>query len=295
MSSRRPILMNLVTPRPPVWLRYPVVLPVMFVVGTLVGLIGRSALPALLLPALAAALTSRARRARLRRRTAAQRSAVVALCSALRAELEGGALPNAALAEAVWCRVELRDLAESVGALHMSQSPRTSPTARASPTALSAPAHGYPGTAAELLAVAALAAPGRGGLSGLAACWRATEEHGLPLASAVAGIESALRAEEQRQLLLDAELSGVRTTMGLLAVLPAFGLLLGSSLGARPWHTLLQTFGGQICLVLGSALEMTGLWWTDRLVAGVADLAAPSLDGSPATSRRWGQTCLGCR
>jgi len=260
-----PIASVSLMPRPPVWQRYPVVLPAALFVGLMAGLIGHSALPVALLPTLAAAGVARARRAAIRRQATAQRGAVVALCSALRAELDGGALPHAALAEVVWCRTELRDLAERLGR------PRTAAVSQ--PTQMS----GFPCAEAELLAAAALVAPGRGGLAGLAACWRATEEHGLSLSTAVAGIESALRAEDQRQLLLDAELSGVRATMGLLAVLPAFGLLLGSSLGTRPLHTLLQTFGGQACLILGSALELIGLWWTDRLVASVSDLTAPGL------------------
>ena len=246
-----------IVPVPPVWLRFPAVLAAALIVGIAVGLAAHSVLPTVLGPALAAAWLGRVRRTAACRSAAAQRSAVVALCAALRAELDGGALPHGALAESVWCRTELRDLADQVAA-----------PGRASPT-------GGSGSTADKLAAAALAAPGRAGLSGLAACWRATEEHGLPLAGAVAGIENALRAEEQRQLVLDAELSGIRTTMGLLAVLPVFGLLLGSSMGIRPWQILLQTFGGQVCLVLGCGLELVGLWWTDRLVTSVSDLSTP--------------------
>ena len=249
-----------VVPAPQLWLRYSVVLPTALIAGLVVGLVGHSILPVALVPALAAVWVLRGRSSVLRRQAAAQRNAVVTLCSALRAELDGGALPSAALAEAVWCRVELRDLAELVSGSRATQRPASIR---------------FPGDAAGLLAAAARAAPGREGLSGLAACWRATEEHGLSLTAAVAGIESALRADEQRQLLLDSELSGVRTTMGLLAVLPVFGLVLGSGLGTRPLHILLQTFGGQVCLVVGSTLEMAGLWWTDRLVASVSELAAP--------------------
>lgn len=240
-------------PDPPIWLRYPAVLLTALVVGTTLALTAHSVVLVGLIPALACAGVRRARRAALRRQAIAQRAAVVALCTALRAELEGGALPHGALLEAVWCRPELQDLADQ-----LSTPTRTSLITTFGPTT------------ADYLAAAA-AVPGRGGLSGLAACWRATEEHGLPLAGAVAGIENALRAEEQRQLVLDAELSGIRLTMGLLAVLPVFGLLLGSSLGVRPWQILLQTFAGQVCLVIGCALELLGLWWADRLVASVAD------------------------
>ena len=266
------VIFRPVIPSPPPWLRYRTLLPAALVLGGLFAMIGHSILPVCLLPVLAVAWAARAQRSELRRHSARQRSAVVSLCAALRAELDGGAQPHAALLEAVWCRPELRDLAD-----------------RFSRPGATRTVAGLPCETAELLAAAALASPGRGGLSGLAACWRATEEHGLPLTAAAAGIESALRAEEQRQLLLDAELSGVRTTMGLLAVLPVFGLLLGSSLGTRPWHILLQTYGGQACLVLGIALELIGLWWTDRLVAGVSGLSGP-----PWPRRQWRRSLLNC-
>jgi len=283
MSAAKPVS---AIPPTPIWLQYQPIVSAALFVGLMAGLATHSALPVVLLPVLAAAGVARARRTRFHRRSAAQRSAVVALCVALRAELDGGALPHAALAEAVWCRVELRDLADRLARSSGTPSPQLTGT-----SGIPAGPAGLPCEVAELLAVAAAIVPGRGGLSGLAACWRATEEHGLSLSTAVAGIESALRAEEQRQLLLDAELSGVRTTMGLLAVLPVFGLLLGSSVGTRPLHTLLQTFGGQVCLLLGSALELIGLWWTDRLVASVSELSTPApgngaAGGAPAAAVR---------
>lgn len=252
---RAPAQLNL-----PLWQHYPIPLMAAFLAGVLLALAGHSPLPAALVPALTAAWIHRSRKSAFHRAATAQRAAVVALCAALRAELDGGALPHGALLEAVWCRPELHDLATQINDPARATGPRPGT---------------FGSTTADLIASAALKAPGRSGLSGLAACWRATEEYGLPLAGAVAGIEGALRAEEQRQLVLDAELSGIRTTMGLLAVLPVFGLLLGSSLGIRPWQILLQTFGGQVCLILGCTLELIGLWWADRLVATVTDLALP--------------------
>jgi tight adherence protein B len=285
----------------PVWLRYPTTLMVALLTGILLGLANHSPLPAALVPTLVVAWVNRSRKSALHRQATAQRAAVVALCAALRAELDGGALPHGALLEAVWCRPELRDLADQINApdrAFLPQRPRPSNSAlfntpvdapglvTITPGRVAMPGN-FSSSTADLIAAAALAVPGRSGLSGLAACWRATEEHGLPLAGAVAGIEDALRAEEQRQLVLDAELSGIRTTMGLLAVLPVFGLLLGSSLGIRPWQILLQTFGGQVCLVLGCALELIGLWWADRLVASVTDLALPRRRWQARLRERW--------
>ncbi len=220
--------------------------------GALCSLATRSAVPIALAVVSALLLRSRLVRARARAAEAAQRSAVVELCAVLRGELQAGRQPGAAFAEAVWSRPELRDLAE---AFSVPDPDRDEP---------------------DLLAAAARR-PGREGLASLAACWRAAEQHGVPLAGAVCGIEDGLRAQQHRRHNLAAELSGVRATVALLGVLPVFGLALGSALGADPIHTLLTRPIGEVCLVLGCLLEVLGLRWTDRLVAAV--------DGRPAAAR----------
>jgi len=189
-------------------------------------------------------LRSRLLRNQLRAAEADQRSAVVDFCAALRAELQAGRQPSAAIADAVWCRPELRDLAEAC----------TAPATRWDPP--------------DLLTLAARA-PGREGLAALAACWRATERHGVALTEAVGGIEDGLRAEQQRRLSLAAELAGVRATAALLGVLPVLGLALGSALGTNPLRTLLTQPAGEVCLMVGFLLEVAGLRWTDRLVGAV--------------------------
>lgn len=223
------------------------------VLGALGSLAAHSLLPLLL--AVPAAILIRARMVRAKKRAAesGQRSAVVDLCAALRSELQAGRQPAAAFTEAVWCRAELRDLANAF--------------------AVPDPERAAP----DLLAEAARV-PGREGLASLAACWKAAEQHGVALTGAVCGIEDGLRAEQQRRQNLAAELSGVRTTVALLGVLPAFGLALGCALGADPLHTLLTRPIGEACLVGGCVLEVVGLRWTDRLVGSV-DVA-----GIPTTS-----------
>jgi len=214
------------------------------VLGTLCALVTRSAAPIPLALLGAVLLRSRLNSARARAAEASQRAAVVELCAALRGELQAGRQPAAAFAEAVWCRPELRDLAEEFA--------RPDPD-RDEP---------------DLLAAAARRL-GREGLASLAACWRAAEQHGVPLTGAVSGIEDGLRAEQHRRQNLAAELSGVRTTVALLGVLPVFGLALGSALGADPIHTLLTRPVGEICLLLGCLLEVIGLRWSDRLVSAI--------------------------
>jgi tight adherence protein B len=221
------------------------VLPVL-AVGAMIGILGslaaHSVMLAVLVPAVVLLIRSRLLRSRLRAAENEQRAAVVDFCSSLRAELQAGRQPSAAIADAVWCRPELRDLAEAC----------SRPAA----------AHEDP---ADLLSIAAHT-PGREGLGALAACWRATERHGVPLTEAVCGIEDGLRAEQQRRQSLAAELAGVRATVTMLSVLPGFGLALGSALGTDPLRTMLTRPVGETCLVIGFLLEVAGLHWSDRLV-----------------------------
>lgn len=219
-------------------------------IGVFGSLATHSAVPGVLAPCVALVLRSRLLRNRLRAAEADQRAAVVDFCAALRAELQAGRQPSAAIADAVWCRPELRDLAEACAA------PAT------------------PSDPPGLLTFAART-PGREGLAALAACWRATERHGVALTEAVGGIEDGLRAEQQRRLSLAAELAGVRATAALLGVLPVFGLALGSALGTNPVQTLFTQPVGEACLLTGFLLEIAGLRWTDRLVGAVVPEPRP--------------------
>jgi tight adherence protein B len=216
------------------------------VVGALASLAAHSLVPLPALPAAAACVRWRVRRIRARSAANAQRAAVVDLCGALRAELEVGRQPGAALAEAVWCRPELADLAAEIN----------------SPL--------FVGDPADSLARAAQG-PGRRGLVALAAGWRAAREHGVSFAGTVAGIEEGLRADQHSREGLDAELSGIRVTTALLAILPLFGLLLGSALGADPVHAVLSRPIGAAGLVAGLVLELLGVAWTDRLIAAAEE------------------------
>ena len=104
-------------------------------------------------------------------------------------------------------------------------------------------------------------------LRALGACWTVCAGSGAGLASAVERLEEGLRADAAQRRAVDAELAGPRATAGLLAVLPAGGLLLAAGLGADPLRVLLTTPVGLLCLTVGLALDGLGLWWTGRLVA----------------------------
>lgn len=213
-------------------------------VGLLASVALRSPMPLLLLPPTAAVLALRRRRRHGWAERDAQRDAIASLCTALRAELEAGFQPGAAFVSAVWSRPELLDLAEA--------------TTRAGAD-LDLP---------RLLAEHA-ARPGRRALRSLSACWYAAERHGLALEAAIRGIEEGLKAEQARLRSVEVELAGIRATILLLATLPLFGLALGFALGADPLGMLLHQPAGRLGLALGTALDLAGLLWTDRLVAAL--------------------------
>jgi tight adherence protein B len=212
--------------------------------ASLLSLMTRSMMPLLVLPPMIAVLAYRRASRRNWADYDAQREAVAGLCTALRAELEAGLQPGAAFMSAVWAQPALRDLAVRASV----PSPALDP--------------------ARLLAAQA-ACPGRRALRALAACWHAADRHGIRLTDAVAGVEEGLRAETARARAVAIELAGIRATILLLAALPVFGIALGLALGADPWDMLLHHTLGQLCLIFGVGLDLCGLLWTDRLVAGL--------------------------
>jgi tight adherence protein B len=107
--------------------------------------------------------------------------------------------------------------------------------------------------------------PGAESLARLAACWQVSASSGAGLARAVDRLAHTLQAEEAQRRELAAQLAGPRATARLLAVLPAFGLLLGAGLGADPLHVLLATPYGLACLTVGLTLNVAGVLWTERI------------------------------
>jgi tight adherence protein B len=103
-------------------------------------------------------------------------------------------------------------------------------------------------------------------LNGLAGCWQVCQGAGSSLAVAVDRLEEALRADQACRDEVAAELAGPRATASTLAVLPAFGILMGAGMGARPLHVLLHTTVGGGCLVVGVALDVAGVCWTEAIV-----------------------------
>ena len=103
----------------------------------------------------------------------------------------------------------------------------------------------------------------------LAACWRVGEGTGAGLAAAVTSLAAASRESERIRLELATRTAEPRATMRVLAALPAFGLLLGTGLGADTVGWLVGTAPGRVALALGLLLDAVGVLWSRRLVAGV--------------------------
>ncbi|WEV29819.1 type II secretion system F family protein [Streptomyces sp. 71268] len=215
--------------------------------GCVLALLTDSVLP-LVGAALAAPVGWRWRRARaVERHRARTSAAVIALCAAVSGELRAGRQPGEALRV-----VDVADLPDGWEAV--------TTAARFGgdvPTALREVAR----------------SPGAEGLAGVAACWQVAVDGGAGLADGLDRVAAALRAERNQREELRAQLAGVRSTAVMLALLPAFGLVLGSALGAGPLHVLLHTPAGLSCLLLGVLLEVAGLAWTAHIVRRAAGLA----------------------
>ncbi|MFE0630358.1 type II secretion system F family protein [Streptomyces sp. NPDC058864] len=215
--------------------------------GLVVGAAAGSVLP-VLLGAVAVPLGGRWLRGRERRADVERRAvAVGALCAAVAGDLRAGLAPSAALA----------------GALGREGWPQHPGLSDAALPLLAAARFGGDVPAA-LRAAARL--EGAEGLSGVAACWQVAVDGGAGLADGLDRIAAALRAERDQREDLRAQLAAPRSTVALLALLPVFGLVLGTGLGADPLGTLLRTPAGLGCLVAGGLLEWAGLAWTARIV-----------------------------
>lgn len=230
--------------------------------GAVLGLLGESWLP----PAVGVAAVPLVRNL-LRKREGGRAkerraAAVVELCGAVAGELRAGRQPDRALLSAGG--IALRELGE------------------AGAEVLAAARFGddVPGALRE-----AANRPGAEGLRGVAACWQVAVEGGAGLAAGLDKVSDALRAEADQREELRALLAGPRSTALVLALLPVFGLLLGTAMGADPARVLLHTPAGLACLVAGAVLEWAGLVWVARLVRTAEGRTAEPVEKTAADKR----------
>ncbi|MEV4470196.1 type II secretion system F family protein [Nonomuraea sp. NPDC049504] len=111
------------------------------------------------------------------------------------------------------------------------------------------------------------AAPAQGGegLHQLAACWEVGTTVGAGMAALIDRVAQTLRAAQAHRQDVAAQLAGPRTTARMLAVLPALGLLMAAALNMHPLGFLFGSIPGLMCLTAGVALDVCGLWWTNRM------------------------------
>lgn len=179
---------------------------------------------------------------RRRRQLTARRAAVIELCDAIAVELAAGRPAGTALAHAADVLPDIPGLRSVIDAARS-------------------------GDDVAVALVQASNTEGCEALRLLAGCWRIGVDRGGMLASVIEGLAEALRDEQSHREDIALQLSGPRATARLLAVLPALGLAMAAALGARPLRFLFETFPGALCLGMGLALDVLGLWWTSHLAS----------------------------
>lgn len=179
-----------------------------------------------------------------RRRAAADARATMEACDLLAAELAAGRPPGAAL-----------DLAAR-------QWSPLAPVAQAQALGTDVP---------DAMRRVATSRPGAADLRLVAAAWQVAQESGHGLARALDRVGRGIRSRRRTRRVVESELASARATARLVAVLPLAALVMGSGAGGDPWHFLLATPAGWLCLGAGSALLAGGLVWIET----IADRAAP--------------------
>lgn len=187
-----------------------------------------------------AAVVWMARRAAGERETAAREAAVLRATAAVIAELSVGSTPSAACATAA-AEIRIDDPTSAVGA-------------------------DLAALAARVQLGGEVAAASSGAAAVIAQSWAVAARFGLPLAELLVSRRADLVERQRFAARTKAGLAGPRATARVLAVLPAFGIVMGQAIGADPIGVLLAPGAGGVLLVAGTALATVGVAWSERII-----------------------------
>ncbi len=111
--------------------------------------------------------------------------------------------------------------------------------------------------------------PGAEGLREIASAWQVSQRSGSGLAGALSHVALTSRERQGTRRLVQGELASAQATARLVAGLPLASLAMSAGIGGNPWHFLLATPFGVVCLGLGALFAFGGLLWIDRIAATV--------------------------
>lgn len=100
--------------------------------------------------------------------------------------------------------------------------------------------------------------------------WALSERTGAPLADALRSSEQVLRARTRSRQRLTSAAAGPRASMGVLALLPLSGPVVGLACGISPVELYLSTAWSTASLVIGIGFATFGWWWSRTILERAA-------------------------
>lgn len=108
--------------------------------------------------------------------------------------------------------------------------------------------------------------PGDDGLERLAIAWQVADRTGAPLADVLDRLSDVEREERDLRREVSAGIAPARATAALMALLPVFGLVIGSGFGGDPaWKVLTAHPIVALAAASGAGLACAGMLWIDRI------------------------------